>query len=92
MDPVPHFYVTGTADQIIQWGKCSENEFLKIMRKITQQGDSMYPCFNDVMTRVGIKQVNTALEKDDLPKTEKTSKLVRDKRVEFFQETIDWLK
>lgn len=92
MDPVPHFYVTGTADQIIQWGNCSENRFLKIMRRITQQGDSMYLCFNDVMTRVGIRQVNIAPRDDETPETEETSKLVRDKRVKFFQETIDWLK
>lgn len=92
MDVVPQFYVTGTADHIIHWGKCSEEKLLEILREITQQSDSMYFSFNDIVTRVGIEQENNEGGDVPQPEQETESKLVRDGRVTFFRETVTWLR
>lgn len=49
-------YVTGTADHVIHWGDCTEEEFLQIIRALAQLSDQMHQSFNDVITRVGIWQ------------------------------------
>lgn len=51
------YFVTGTADLIIDWGCRSEKVFLQIMRYIARSGDIMYRAFNDIITRIGIDHV-----------------------------------
>ncbi len=62
--PKAHF-ITGTTDLIIEWGPCSENEFVQYMRQIAQRGIlphtkktvddiTVQAAFNDVVTRVGL--------------------------------------
>ena len=48
------FFVTGTADLIIDWSCRSETDFLKIMRCLVLSGSTMYSAFNDIITRIGL--------------------------------------
>lgn len=44
--------MTGTADAVVEWGRCTEERFLQIMRKIVWAKPGMYDAFNDVITRL----------------------------------------
>lgn len=48
------FYVTGTADHLIQWGPCDESVMLDIVRSLLESDKEKPGCFNDVITRVGL--------------------------------------
>ena len=54
------FYVTGTADAAIEWGKRTERELIQIIRAIvlcrpaTEDGASSFAAFDDVITRIGL--------------------------------------
>ena len=48
------YFVTGTADLIIDWSQRSETDFLKIMRYLVRSGSAMYSAFNDIITRIGL--------------------------------------
>lgn len=53
---IQQFYVTGTADQAFNWQNTKEEHLIKIMRFLTQNGEDIHYCFNDVITRIGIAQ------------------------------------
>lgn len=48
------FFAIGTADAVINQGKCTEKQFLDTMRRIVHSTSSMYNSFNDIITRVGL--------------------------------------
>lgn len=81
-------YVTGTADHIIHWGNCSEQEFLQIIQSLSQLSDRMHRSFNDVITRVGIWQ----------PKSDSSCSGSADKDdseyawVQRLESTMQWLR
>lgn len=49
------YFVTGNADGIIDCCNLSENKFIENMVNIVGLGDDLYKSFNDVITRVGLK-------------------------------------
>lgn len=85
----PQFFVTGTADQSIHWGGTKEIHLLAIMRALTQEGDNMHYCFNDVITRIGIKQIGHGNPSDQIIK-----KNVHDITtvMPHYQHTMKWLR
>lgn len=48
------FYVTGTADHLIQWCPCDESSMLEIVQLLLETDIELPGCFNDVITRVGL--------------------------------------
>lgn len=48
------YFVTGTADAVIDWGTLSEKKFLEAMRGICHNSH-FYHAFNDVITRIGLQ-------------------------------------
>lgn len=48
------FYVTGTADHLIQWDTCDEATMLNIVWGLLENDKELPGCFNDVITRVGL--------------------------------------
>ncbi len=83
------FYVTGTADQSIHWDGCSEEQLLKIMRIMTQNGKEIHYCFNDVITRIGICQKLTDCGDATIQDTDirKLGNPIPD-----YDETMKWLR
>lgn len=62
------FFVTGTADLIIDWSDRSETDFLKIMRCLVLSGSTMYSAFNDIITRVGLAHTTPIESRTTPPK------------------------
>lgn len=64
------YFITGTTDLIVEWGPCSETDFVQYVRKITQKGIlpntsktdeqkvTVQTAFNDVITRIGVNHMN----------------------------------
>lgn len=64
------YFITGTTDLIVEWGPCSEHDFVEYLKKVTQkgvipdssevnvQGTIIQTAFNDVITRIGIRHMN----------------------------------
>ena len=83
------FYVTGTADRSIHWLGAKEEHLIEIMRALTQQGEDMHYCFNDVITRIGIRQ-----KIDGNPNDNILEKGTRDitLAIPYYYSTMDWLR
>lgn len=58
-------YITGTADQILCWHDTSEANLIRIAKAMVQKEEWAHDCFNDVITRIGIKPI-----KEDMPSGE----------------------
>lgn len=83
------FYVTGTADQSIHWNECTEEGLLTIMRFLTQKGEDIHYCFNDVITRIGICQ--KPMEQGDYKLPDKEIRKLSEV-IEGYDVTMDWLR
>lgn len=76
------YFVTGTADLIIDWGTRSEKIFLEIMRCIANLNTYMYDAFNDVITRIGLTYTKPIDSRTEKPKREEfASKVPNYKKV-----------
>ena len=85
----PPFYVTGTADCLVQWGGLKEEELIKIMRFLTQDGQKLFSCFNDVITRIGIEHQSDAYY---FSNNDQSSERSIEKAIPQYQETLSWLR
>lgn len=69
-----NFFVTGTADAVVNLNGSSEQIFLETTRRIVHAQHDMYDAFNDIITRVGLCYI---------PPTTKRSELLKFKRADF---------
>lgn len=70
------YFVTGNADNVIEWGGCDEREFLDMIRETISSGDELYSAFYDVITRVGIEYRKPENSRDKDPEKEEFSSIV----------------
>lgn len=64
-DARENFFVTGTADAVINWNGCDEWTFLETMRRIVRAKSNIYTAFNDIITRVGLCYRPPAVTRED---------------------------
>lgn len=79
------FFVTGNADAILDYHNLSETEFLSNMKAIVALGDEMYTSFNDIITRVGLKN------RKPNGSSRKTNSL-RHAKLELNEDAVRWMQ
>lgn len=81
-------YITGTTDRILCWHDTSERNLLQIVQEMVRREKPAHSCFNDVITRIGIRPAGgvfpTERSEDEDPAEDGKESLCR-------EEFKDWL-